>query len=88
MPKYTRCKFQVTGSYAFPTDMLRYDACYPESERMDSAAIDAANRHENGPFTVTLISENEMVVRRGPTDGRWRSFGWQVVAGSFTQERE
>ena len=77
MARVTHRRFKVRGNTTFPTDMLRYDGCYPASER-DSATIDAANRREDGPFIVELESKQESVVRYGPTEGRWQSFLWKI----------
>ena len=61
--------FTVEGAGSFPFDMLRYDGCYPRSER-DSAAIKADGRR-----TVTLIARE----RFSPTTARWESFLWRVI---------
>lgn len=79
--KLTRCTFKVTGRVRFPFDMLRYDSCYPASER-DSNVIEATTYDDKGPFEVELKSHSESVIYNGPTDARWRSFCWQVVPGS------
>lgn len=67
--KTSWCKFTVQGSGYFPFDMLRYDACYP------ATSDDAASLNLKEARTITLISA--MVAQ--PTEGRWRSFGWQVI---------
>jgi hypothetical protein len=71
-------RFKVRGKYPFPIDMLRYDGCIPDSER-DSYAITATFPFgaERSELEVTLRSFHEL--RNGPTQGRWRSFGWEVV---------
>ena len=61
-------RFQVTGRMAFPIDMLRYDACYPDSER-DAAIIAAISNYNpkvtEGQLTVSLrritFSRNEPI---------------------------
>lgn len=63
-------RFTVDGDYTFPLDMLRYDGCWPASSE------DAVAMERKGPRTVTLISHFNP-----PTEARWRSFGWHVVAG-------
>jgi len=66
--------FTVTGSYVFPTDMLRYDSCYP---------VDETNIHiapyGNGSedFFHTKRSVN-LKANNPPTIDRWRSFDWSV----------
>jgi hypothetical protein len=59
--------FAVEGEGDFPIDMLRYDKCWPATER-DSHVIAYKNRR-----TVELRSLT------GSTDRRWASFGWRVV---------
>jgi len=67
-------EFTVEGTHEFPFDMLRYDRCWPKAEM---EIINLAPHPRSGMFKekrkVTLRSLNE------PTDGRWRSFGWQVI---------
>ena len=87
MAKEVRHTFTVapkSGQWVlqFPVDMLRYDYCYPASEN-DSAQI---------AFSFDLRkskvkpSELEVTLCRyahrdwSPTDGRWESFGWEVIA--------
>lgn len=73
MAKERRYRYLVTGSLAFPIDMLRYDQAWPVSEGLDSSQITASIRHETtGPVTVELRSTQP------PTRGRWESFGWRV----------
>ena len=62
-------EFVVRGGGNFPIDMLRYDSCYPKSER-DSGLIESEGRRE-----VTLESAG----RFAPSHGRWESFLWRVV---------
>lgn len=67
-----RWMFTVQGSGEFPFDMLRYDECWPyygeDSTRL-SGSFDRALRR------VVLATRKE----GNPTDGRWHSFGWEVV---------
>lgn len=69
--------FEVRGSGSFPTDMLRYDECFPSSER-ESAIIDAS-----GKRVVTLCTDN----KHAPTAGRWKIFGWNVVYQDSAEEK-
>ena len=70
-------EFTVTGSLAFPIDMLRYDRCWPESGA-DAAEIEASlSRSERRSFTVRLVSINY------PTPARWDSFCWSRADGHF-----
>jgi len=57
--------FSVKGQFHFPTDMLRYDRCWPAEQ---SALDDGFNEQR----TIKLIGINS------PTIARWQSFGWRV----------
>lgn len=70
-----RTEFTVQGFGTFPFDMLRYDQCWPKSEKLDSTAIERSTRREYPTERVTLLSDAPNV----PTTGRWRSFGWTVT---------
>lgn len=62
-------EFAVVGAGDFPTDMLRYDKCWPASE--------------HNSLLVGGFGDTRRVELRGlkmPTDARWRSFNWKVVA--------
>lgn len=61
-------RFTVAGRSYFPTDMLRYDACWPRFPD-DSAAVGA--RHED----ITIV---HLASHRKPTEGRWASFMWPI----------
>lgn len=70
--------FRVKGRGEFPTDMLRYDRCWPESS--DDAMLMMLDRHDR---TVTLRrafdgTRNAALVH-GATRRRWESFGWEVT---------
>ena len=72
----TKCKvyhYTVEGSGAFPFDMLRYDAAYPERE--DEVGLIARCRHHS---QYNEIRQIRMVSHSMPTVGRWNSFGWKV----------
>ena len=72
--------FTVKGSYTFPVDMLRYDACYP-------TYTDAAVKLVTGGTNMAAVDEDYMVQlahahpTRGwqPTIARWASFGFEVM---------
>jgi hypothetical protein len=72
-------RFTVVGGTSFPIDMLRYDDCWPASER-DAGLIERMIRHEHKGI--------EEVALRGlchPTEARWESFMWQVKPGSVVE---
>lgn len=70
--------FTVSGSGPFPTDMLRYDTCWPASSE------DAEKLLTRGRRSVTLRSSSEV---GKPTTGRWQSFGWWVTSDQNGQPR-
>ena len=63
-------EFTVMGRNDFPMDMLRYDLCWPSSER-DSTRISIPT-----PRNINLKG------LKTPTAARWASFGWEVVEAS------
>jgi hypothetical protein len=72
--KVDRWEFVVRGTGAFPTDMLRYDACWPRSSD-DATAMSATYERRNAERSRVI----GMVTRsHEPTVGRWASFGWTV----------
>ncbi len=79
-----RQRYDVKGRFGFPIDMLRYDESHPASER------DAARIERLRESSVTG-NESEIKLERVlfdadqlPCVARWKSFGWEVVAGSVT----
>lgn len=70
-------EYVVTGSGAFPFDMLRYDHCWPatgeDAGRLDTMFGDRESRQRR---SIKMWSYNE------PTTDRWSSFGWSVGARS------
>ena len=95
-----RYKFKVKpkhkdGALDFPTDMLRYDRCYPTKTK-DARAIDhccslrpmiafqsEAYLEESKPFKGTIeLQSND----RQPSSKAWESHGWLVCScESFRQ---
>lgn len=70
-------KIKVSGSLAFPIDMLRYDGAWPASEE-ESYKIAASVRHETeGRIEVELYVQGPL--NRYPCIGRWDSFSWDVI---------
>ncbi len=66
-------QFTVSGHGDFPLDMLRYDRCWPRTSE-DSALMEAGGQRH-----VVLNRYTEG--RHGPvaTEGRWKSYNWEVV---------
>ncbi len=70
-------EFTVEGRGAFPTDMLRYDACYPNSsEDVLSMMIRPGDKRYLKNRKVTLRTDFGDI-----TPARWASFMWHVVGG-------
>lgn len=67
-------RFIVVGCGDFPFDMLRYDECFPvdEGEARDMVIHNLEQR------TVRL--ERWSTHPRPPTERRWESQGWRVIA--------
>ena len=82
MPSKNPTVFVVQGTYPFPADMLRYDACWPVSTE------DAVNLAETCRWDRRKNEDGSKRTRRvkllthalsAPTVGRWESFGWKVI---------
>jgi hypothetical protein len=75
--RITEKLIRVEGRNPFPIDMLRYDCAIPASE-IDSNKIAASHNWTglNGPMQIEVRVKKES----GPTQGRWESFGWRIVA--------
>jgi hypothetical protein len=69
--KLYKITFTVKGNGLFPIDMLRYDRACPLDESA-SSNIDGRDSRE-----VNLLMFSPTVA--GPTEGRWKSFGWNVL---------
>lgn len=72
--KFYELHFTVEGSGDFPTDMLRYDQCFPKDSPDARAILDSES---DGRRSVHLIGRNSTDYY--PTVDRWRSFGWTVT---------
>lgn len=68
--------FTVSGKYPFPTDMLRYDRCFPATSE-DAENLVAALDRQQFPkrFSITLRSDTTGNV----SEERWKSFLWRVI---------
>ncbi len=68
--------FTVEGRGAFPTDMLRYDSCYPDSSGdVLSMMIGPGDERYLKNRRVTLRTDCGVI-----TPERWLSFLWRVVS--------
>lgn len=70
--------FTVEGSGQFPVDMLRYDGCYPATEREDVLAI-AAHTYGEKRRVVLIVRPLKGDKFVNLTPARWASFGWRFV---------
>lgn len=81
MPRHKATKlylfrFTVEGTGPFPTDMLRYDSCWPEKENEARSLVDPDPDYSK-PRTIHL--RRASLNGNGPTILRWNSFGWRVT---------
>lgn len=67
-------RFKVAGRGSFPIDMLRYDVCWPTTEKAANT-IARSFQPAQGEMTVEL----ESTLHNRPTVARWESFGWTVI---------
>jgi len=89
-----RTQFTVAGVGVFPLDMLRYDTCFPMRsddvniiENSMNPEIRQRQRTEGSQFEVILVAYHDKKGDKVITEGRWSSFGWNVVRGSVTVEK-
>jgi len=78
MKRY-RHRATIQTESAFPVDMLRYDACYPSTERDSTVIQNSITDHDGVTVTVERI-DTEAGGRW--TLGRWRSFCCEIVKTS------
>lgn len=80
--------FAVEGSHAFPIDMLRYDACYPDSEQ-DSGKVEYSDMYDS-PRGSRVVWLKHRVIKHENLDNypspRWPSFGWRVLPETIKYE--
>ena len=85
--KFTVIPKQNTYPWHFPTDMLRYDRCYPSTEESasDIARVCYLRADEPAQFIGTPTIELQSNDRQ-PSKARWESQGWLVTSiESFRQ---
>jgi hypothetical protein len=81
--KFHAFVFTVRGTGKLPIDMCRYDRCVPYSQDDVSKSITPVTVEHD----IHLIAFSPVGNRLEPTEGRWRSFGWTVVADSVKTVR-
>ena len=67
-------KATIRGRGAFPTDMLRYDSCFPA----DSRSVEVLNHTEKGEEWAMEVHKISRGAKVGFTQGRWQSFGVSI----------
>ena len=78
--KETATQFTVIGRGVFPLDMLRYDGCYPKSEKDTVTMRTDGLRELTLHKTLNWGTPHELLKVWVPTVGRWNSFGWAVLS--------
>ncbi len=77
--KVYQIKFIVEGRGTFPFDMLRYDACYPQTPE-SAAFLHSQYDRTRRRIELVHLSDNRFWL---PTEGRWKSFLWSIDPESF-----
>jgi hypothetical protein len=77
MPRYAHIATIRFRAGQFPTDMLRYDCCYPAREQ-DSAVIGASGPVYPGEILTAQVRATSTQKQPPWTAGRWHSFGASV----------
>ena len=77
--RFTAVTFNVRGQGQFPTDMLRYDRCVPNSQ------TSVADMESTCTREVSLIMYTNTEQLESPTVARWNSFGWEVDLSSICE---
>lgn len=86
MAKAKIVTFTVEGGGSFPFDMLRYDACFPNSEVFDSYNLEWSGQPGLRQITLRHYVLQGQVLLNYPTEARWNSFNWRIVPGSVKRE--
>ena len=82
--KYT---YIVEGKVAFPVDMLRYDSSFPDREgEFGSSVIENSVNHDTEGLSLVILGTWQDGESWKPSEGRWNSFGWQVVSDTVKLE--
>lgn len=68
---------EITLSYPFPLDMLRYDGCYPKNSDDARKIEDSIEQHPTERYTVHVCQHSQKKLDPW-TDDRWKSFGATV----------
>lgn len=75
MAKVVFYESEVSGSTAFPIDMLRYDRAMPSREQDSIEISNSIDRmHPRAVRQVRVRSTQPL------TSSRWESFGWRLIS--------
>lgn len=77
-----RIQFTVKGSGEFPYDMLRYDACFPQTSTDINIMMDRAVGQREVRMVTCRAHKTDTL-----TPARWESFGWTVDARTIAVEK-
>lgn len=86
IPAKTRMvTFTVEGGGSFPFDMLRYDACYPDTEAKDSHQLEWLGQPGLRQVRMRhrVLKDENLFNYPSP---RWTSFGWRVLPETIKYE--
>lgn len=83
--------FTVSGIVPFPTDMLRYDQCFPADGHSAAQIVSSIERNKDaradkGFYEVKLCHQGSDIRWWLPTFDRWSSFMWSVDPESVKSE--
>ena len=80
-------EYSVKANFgSFPIDMLRYDESFPANESQSGILErgDGVFRLHCPIGTIVKLKHIVFAETDCPNDNRWKSFGWEVVAGSVS----
>lgn len=81
MKKTTTFRVRMRTKSTFPTDMLRYDHCWPSTTE-DATHVAVATRSIRDwleAYVTCGFTTIQLTGLQKPTADRWLSFGWEVL---------
>lgn len=75
--------YSVRGVGRIPMDMLRYDSSFPHREIDASRADNPPNAGAGVEIVLAHVGHKGWL----PNEGRWSSFGWNVVETIIEERR-
>jgi hypothetical protein len=69
----------------FPLDMLRYDACFPDTQEDVTSIGSSIEGHEHRSVTLRRYVTDK---NQSPTGGRCQPFGWRIRTTPLSGNRE